>query len=261
MPGPLYRQIADQLRRMIETGGLKAGMQVPTEDQLMEEFSASRNTVRSALKELATRGLVDTRHGRGTFVSEQVKPITITLTSGPDTVKGGGEGRVYTAEAAASGRVHTMEGPEVGLIRAGSAIANSLHITEETEVIVRHENGYVDGLPWLRQTSYYPRTLEARAPRLLDTGNLKEGVVAYLEGLGIGQSGYQDSIAWRTPSELETSYFGLPADGHIQVVEIRRIAFDQHGTRVRLTVTICRADRNQFVINVGEIPPSARGQV
>jgi GntR family transcriptional regulator len=259
--GPLYRQIADQLRRMIETGSLKAGMQVPTEDQLMEEFSASRNTVRSALKELATRGLVDTRHGKGTFVSEQVKPIIITLTSGPDTGKGGGEGRVYTAEAAASGRVHTMKGPEVGLIRAGSAIASSLHIPEEAEVIVRRENGYVDGLPWLRQASYYPRSLEARAPRLLDTGNIEEGVVAYLEGLGIGQSGYQDTIAWRTPSELETSYFGLPADGHIQVVEIRRITFDQHEIRVRLTVTICRADRNQFVINVGDVPPNSRGHV
>jgi GntR family transcriptional regulator len=251
--GPLYRQIADQLRRTIETGDLRAGMQVPTEDQLMEKFSASRNTVRSALKELATRGLVATRHGKGTFVAEQVKPVIITLTSGPDTGKGGGEGRVYAAEVAASGRVHAVEGPEVSLIRAGSAIADSLHVPAETEVIVRHENGYVDGLPWLRQTSYYPRSLEARAPRLLDTGNVEEGVVAYLEGLGIGQSGYQDTIAWRTPSELETSYFGLPADGHIQVVEIRRIGFDQHGNRVRLTVTICRADRNQFVINVGDV--------
>lgn len=260
MAEPLYRQIADQLRRLIEAGGLRAGMQVPTEDQLMEEFSASRNTVRSALKELATRGLVDTRHGKGTFVAVQVKPIIITLTSGPGTGKGGGEGRVYTAEAAASGRVHTMKGPEVGLIRAGSAIADSLHIAAKTEVIVRHENGYVDGLPWLRQTSYYPRSLEARAPRLLDTGNIEEGVVAYLEGLGIGQSGYQDTITWRTPSEIETSYFSLPADGHIQVVEIRRIAFDQHGNRVRLTVTICRADRNQFVINVGDILLDARGR-
>jgi GntR family transcriptional regulator len=259
--GPLYRQIADQLRHMIETGGLEAGMQMPTEDQLMEQFSASRNTVRSALKELATRGLVDTRHGKGTFVAEQVKPIIITLTSGPDAEKGGGEGRVYTAEVAASGRVHAMKRPEVGLMEAGSAIADSLRIPERAEVIVRHENGYVDGLPWLRQTSYYPRSLEARAPRLLDTRNIEEGVVAYLAGLGIGQSGYQDAIAWRAPNETETSYFGLPADGHIQVVEIRRIAFDQHGTRVRLTITICRADRNQFVINVGEVPPSARGQV
>ena len=53
MPGPLYRQIADQLRRMIETGGLKAGMQVPTEDQLMEEFSL-----------LVTRSVVPSRSWR-----------------------------------------------------------------------------------------------------------------------------------------------------------------------------------------------------
>jgi DNA-binding GntR family transcriptional regulator len=33
---PLYRKIADQLRRMIESGELRAGTQVPTEDQLME---------------------------------------------------------------------------------------------------------------------------------------------------------------------------------------------------------------------------------
>ena len=104
MAGPLYRQIADQLRRMIESGELKAGMQIPTEDQLMEQFHASRNTVRGALKELATRGLVYTLHGKGTFVSERVTPIVITLTSDPETGRGGGEGLVYTAEVAASGR-------------------------------------------------------------------------------------------------------------------------------------------------------------
>ena len=89
---------------------------------------------------------------------------------------------------------------------------------------------------------------------------IKEGVVAYLAGLGIEQCGYRDEIAWRTPDETETSYFELPADGHIQVVEIRRITFDQNGSRVLPTVTIWRADRNQFVINVGEVPPTARDQ-
>ena len=91
MAGPLYRQIADQRRRMIESGDLKSGTQVPTEDQLMEEYRASRNTVRGALKELATRNLVYTRHGKGTFVSERVRPIIITLTSDPETGRGGGE--------------------------------------------------------------------------------------------------------------------------------------------------------------------------
>jgi len=260
MAGPLYRQIADQLRRMIESGALQAGMQVPTEDQLMESYHASRNTVRGALKELTTRGLVYTQHGKGTFVFERVRPIIITLTGDPETGRGGGEGRVYTAEVAASGRYPVMEDPEVSIRKASSVIADALRIPEETELIVRHQNGYVDGLPWSRQTSYYPRSLEVRATRLLDTGNFEDGVVAYLAELGIEQSGYQDAIEWRAPDEIETNYFDLPADGHIQLVEIRRIAFDQDEKPVRLTVTVYRADRNRFVINVGKVPPTAKGR-
>jgi GntR family transcriptional regulator len=257
--GPLYRQIADMLRREIESGALKAGMQVPTEDQLMASFRASRNTVRGALNELTTRGLVYKQHGKGTFVSERVRPIDITLTSDPETGRGGGEGRVYTAEVAASGRSPDISHREVGVRQAGSVIARSLQIPVGTEVIFRHENGTVDGVPWSRQTSYYPRSLEARARRLLSTDNIDEGVVAYLAALGIQQLGYQDAIEWRGPNETEITYFDLPADGHIQVVETRRIAFDQDGHRLRLTITVYRADRNRFVVNVGKVPLSAMG--
>jgi GntR family transcriptional regulator len=260
MAGPLYRQIADQLRRLIESGELRGGMQIPTEDQLMGQFRASRNTVRGALRELTMRGLVYTLHGKGTFVSEPVPPIVITLTSDPETGRGGGEGLVSTAEVAASGRKPEMRELGVGSRRADSVIARSLRIPEGTTVIFRHEDGYVDGLRWSRQTSYYPRTLEKRAPRLLDTGEIGEGAVGYLAGLGIRQDGYQDSVEWRSPDETDTGYFDLPADGHVQVVQIQRVAFDQDGKPIRLTVTIYRADRNRFVINDGNVPRSAMGR-
>jgi GntR family transcriptional regulator len=260
MSGPLYRQIANQLRRQIESGELEAGMQIPTEDQLMGQFHASRNTVRGALKELAMRGLVYTLQGKGTFVSERIAPIVITLTSDPETGYGGGEGLVYTAEVAASGRKPELRDLEVGFRRAKPAIARSLELPEETEVIFRKENGYVDGLRWSRQTSYYPRSMAADAPRLVGTGNIDEGAVAYLRKIGIRQDGYRDSIEWRAPDEEDTAYFDLPSDGHVQVVEISRIAFDQNGNRIRLTVTIYRADRNRFVINDGKVPRSAARQ-
>jgi len=260
MTGPLYRQIADQLRRLIESGELEAGMQIPTEDQLMGQFHTSRNTVRGALRELTTRGLVYTLHGKGTFVSERPAPIVITLTSDPETGRGGGEGLVYTAEVAASGRKPELRDLVVGFRRARPAIARSLEIPEEAEVIFRQEGGYVDGLRWTRQTSYYPRSLEVPAPRLLGTSDISEGAVAYLAKVGISQEGYQDSIEWRAPDEEETAYFDLPPDGHVQVVEIRRIAFDQKGNRIRLTVTTYRADMNRFVINDGNVPRSAIGQ-
>lgn len=254
MAGPLYRQIADDLRDQIGSGRLREGMQVPTEDQLMESYLASRNTVRAALQELTTRGLVYKLHGKGTFVSDRIKPIVITLSSDLETGKAGGEGFVYTAEVAASGRSASAEDPEVRIRKAGPAVARLLQITENTDVIIRRQELYVDDLPWSLQTSYYPRSLEHRAPRLLDSGDIKEGTVSYMTECGFRQVGYRDAIQWRAPDKEETTYFDLPIDGHIQVVERRRIGFDQDKNRVRLTVTVYRADRNRFVLNVGDVP-------
>ena len=254
MAGPLYRRIADDLRRRMESGELGAGMQVPTEDQLMESYHASRNTVRAALKELTTRGLVYTLHGKGTFICERVSPMVITLSADPKTGKGGGEGRVYVAEVAASGRSPRIDDPHVVIRKADPTVAHLLQIPERTDVISRQEKRFVDNRPWSLQTSYYPRSLLHRAPRLLDSGDIEEGTVSYMAECGIQQRGYRDEIQWRAPDEEETKYFDLPADGHVQVVEIARVAFDQEENRVRLTITVYRADRNRFALNVGNVP-------
>lgn len=254
MVGPLYRQIADDLRRKIASGELGHGMRLPTEDQLMASYHASRNTVRGAIKELTTRGLVYTLHGKGTFVSQRVSPIITTLTTDPKTGKAGGEGPVYLSLVAASGRSPSVGKTVVEISEAGPEVARHLRIPEGTDVIIRHQRLYLDDLPWSLQTSFYPRSLLDRAPRLLDTGNIEEGTVAYMAERGIRQAGYRDEIEWRLPNEGETAYFDLPIDGHVQIVELRRIAFDQNRNRVRLTVTVYLADRNQFAINVGDVP-------
>jgi len=256
MAGPLYREIARDLRRKINSGELAQGSQLPTEDELMTLYSASRNTVRGAIRELSVRGLVYTLHGKGTFVTEDVPPIVTTLTTDPATGGGGGEGRVYTAEVAASGRKATASALVVGLQKANAAVASSLRIDEGSDVIFRHEQRLVDGRPWSLQTSFYPRSLEDRAPRLLDTDDISEGAVAYLRSCGIEQAGYRDAIEVRKPDSTETDFFGIPSDGRVEMTEIYRVGFDQHHNRVRLTITVYRADRNRFVINVGDVPIS-----
>lgn len=261
MSGPLYRRIADDLRRNVESGELAQGTQLPTEDQLMASYHASRNTVRGALKELTTGGLVYTLHGKGTFVSQRVAPIVTTLTIDPNTGRGGGDGGgvVYTSLISSSGRSPSARQPRVEISKAGPVVAQWLRIPRDEDVIVRHQTMSVDGLAWSRQSSYYPRSLADRAPRLLDTDDIEEGTVAYLAEHGIRQIGYRDEIEWRSPDEREIKYFDLPSDGHIHVVEIRRIGFDQNKTRIRLTFTVYRADRNQFAINVGDVPLSGLG--
>ena len=94
------------------------------------------------------------------------------------------------------------------------------------------------------------------APRLLDPDDISEGAVNYLRSCGIEQAGYRDSIEVRKPNPTETEFFGIPSDGRIEVTEIYRVGFDQDHNRVRLTITVYRADRNRFVINVGDVPIS-----
>ncbi|MFA7669086.1 MAG: GntR family transcriptional regulator [Burkholderiaceae bacterium] len=68
-PGiPLYRQIVQHLRNDIIRGAYPVGTQLPTEEELAERFSVSRHTVREALRQLRTDGLVSSRQGSGTTV-------------------------------------------------------------------------------------------------------------------------------------------------------------------------------------------------
>ncbi len=61
--------IKGRLRRAIETGVYADGDQLPPERQLAVAFSAARSTIRKALDELETSGLVVRRVGSGTFVN------------------------------------------------------------------------------------------------------------------------------------------------------------------------------------------------
>ena len=90
----------------------------------------------------------------------------------------------------------------------------------------------------------------------MDADDLPEGTVRYLaDSLGLRQVGYRDWITVRAPDATEASFFNVPQDGRVGVFEIFRTGFDQTRTPMRLTVTVFPADRNQFVVNVGDIPP------
>jgi GntR family transcriptional regulator len=83
--------------------------------------------------------------------------------------------------------------------------------------------------------------------------DITEGAVRYLaETIGIRQIGYRDWITTRVPDANEQSFFGLAHDA--TVFEIFRTGFDQTQTPLRVTVTVWPADRNQFIVNVGEVP-------
>ncbi|MBN9221981.1 MAG: GntR family transcriptional regulator [Mesorhizobium sp.] len=67
---PLYLRLANDFAAQIAAGSLQAGERLPSERQIAAELGASRMTARQALKLLEQRGLVETRAGRGAFVTQ-----------------------------------------------------------------------------------------------------------------------------------------------------------------------------------------------
>lgn len=69
--GPAYANIKNHLLHQIETGELKPGDKVPSENALVNQFSVSRMTARRALTELQDEGVLERTQGLGTFVADQ----------------------------------------------------------------------------------------------------------------------------------------------------------------------------------------------
>ncbi len=72
---PLHLVISEALRDRITQNAYQPGERLPSEHQLMAEFGASRTTIRRALANLVSQGLVTAHQGKGVFVAERQKVI------------------------------------------------------------------------------------------------------------------------------------------------------------------------------------------
>jgi DNA-binding GntR family transcriptional regulator len=89
-PVPLYHQLAEQLAAAIDTGVLMPGDAFENELSLADRLDLSRPTVRRAIVELVTRGLLVRRRGIGTTVAKEVIHRRNELTSLFDDLRRGG---------------------------------------------------------------------------------------------------------------------------------------------------------------------------
>jgi DNA-binding transcriptional regulator YhcF (GntR family) len=73
-----HEQLYQQIASLIRSGELSAGSQLPTVRQLAAELRVNYNTIRSVYLRLQQEGLVDSRQGRGTIVSNVVNDPLLT---------------------------------------------------------------------------------------------------------------------------------------------------------------------------------------
>lgn len=69
---PISRQIADQIATLCASGSLKPGERVASVRELARELAVNQNTVLRVYERLCGEGLLEMRHGQGTFVTGRI---------------------------------------------------------------------------------------------------------------------------------------------------------------------------------------------
>lgn len=146
-PIPKYLQISSWLRELIQTGRYKKGEKLPSEIQLAKICEVNRNTLRQAISELTSDGILIKEKGRGTFVS-LIKPVTLKhklerISSFRDDL----------------GQVGFKENTVVLKKRIEAApdhVAKILILGTDTKVVVVHRIRKGDDIPLIYEESYLP---------------------------------------------------------------------------------------------------------
>jgi GntR family transcriptional regulator len=162
----LYSRVETVLAGEISDGQLKVGDQMPTEDFLIERFEVSRITVRRAVQNLVSRGLVEIRRGKGTFVTAPKITQELTELSG------------FVEDMQALGRKPTARliGKEVET--ADANVARHLALTKGERVVRIRRVRLADGIPLSFDETYLPLEIGKK----IITNNLKvEPIFSLLE--------------------------------------------------------------------------------
>ncbi|MBS4727530.1 GntR family transcriptional regulator [Mycobacterium sp. SM1] len=231
---PPYRQIAGMLREAIRSGQLGAGQRVPSEAALSEHCGVARMTVRQAVQDLRSEGLVVSEHGRGVFV-RPAPPIRRLASDRFARQHRAGGKAAFTVEAEQSGYTPQVDNITVTREKPDSAVAERLRLTSDDDVIVRSRRYLADGRPVETATSYIPAAF-AQGTKIeqVDTG--PGGIYARLEEAGHTLARFTEEVSARMPTPEERRTLQLPAG--VPVLTVVRTAYDTNDVAVELCDTV-----------------------
>ena len=173
VPVPLYYQIELQLREAIESGRYRAGDRLPTESELRRQYGVSRITVRTALHRLEEDGLVSTKRGRGTFVTDQAG-------IGSQIERNSSRLMAFEEDLRRTGADPRVDVLAVERLVPSQRIAALLEVAAGTEVQRVRRLGWVGAIPLWLESRYFAAPI---GDLLAETDLEATSVTARLEAL------------------------------------------------------------------------------
>lgn len=164
----VVESIVEQIVRQIQAGKLKPGDRLPSERQLIEMLGVSRSSVREALQGLVVMGLVESRHGQGSFISPNLARLLPNMESAVLPTSLQRAMRLHLIEARRTVECPVAElaaarADEEGLARLRAAFAAYKALMESKgyhEALNVHHHAFHVGLAELAQNPFFPPVIE-----------------------------------------------------------------------------------------------------
>lgn len=229
---PLYIQLANNLRHLIETGELERGGALPSERTLCAMTGASRVTIRKAIEQLVDEGLLQRRHGSGTYLAPRIEQPGSNLTG-------------FTADAANRG----VAAGSIWLVKS-----LSLPTEEEATILQISTTTEVARLGRVRLANREPLAIEHAvlpAQLLPPLDQIGQSLYAALDVKGHRPVRGQQRLRASLATSVEAGLLSIKEGSEILRIERRTYLAD--GTAVELTRSAYRGDRYDFVSRLTDV--------
>lgn len=234
-PVPLYYQIKEQIRGLIFSGKLQPGDMIPSEEILSEHLKVSRMTVRRALGDLASEGMLTRKRAIGTIVASPRQDLPLFV-----------NGLVGLTEDMAEKGISVASKVLIHERRESTfEISQYLHLKPHEPVILIRRLRSTNNFPLVIENTYHPLD---RFPDLLEMDFTNKSIYRFL------QERYQTKVIQAQDSfvagiaDVEEAKL-LEIDNGAPVMRYQRIGLDNEGVPFEFTRSIYRADRFRFVVN------------
>ncbi len=230
---PIFKQISAGLRRQIESGNLRQGDVIPSENALSASLKVSRMTVRAALDELAQQGLVTRQQGRGTVVARA--PFTRTA-----NVIGF---MSFSEEMRARGLAPASQVLEFTDKLADSAIAAQLGLSPGAHVIYLERIRLANGEPMALERCHLPY---ARFSGLIEHDLSRESLYDIMEReYNTRPATCEETVEAMLLDARDAQVLGVKRG--TPALRIQRITRDTRGNLIEAEQSTFRSDRYRMV--------------
>ena len=229
---PLYVQLENLLLEMIESGELKVGDIIPSENELSKNYSISRMTAKKAIDNLTIKGFLERVKGKGTFVIGKEKKIELPL----NRLRG------FTQKVKEMGLIPKNIVPILERRKADKKLAKLLGIDENEDVWYMERIRQIDDTPAVFEQSYIAISLLPNLTRK----DLMSSKFEYVRSQGLEISDSDREISAEIPDDYVASSLHLKRNETIllaecitylkggQVLEYSTIFYNQKKYRFKL---------------------------